>query len=179
MSSSESSLSACQCQCSSVSNHDMVMAHYTPTALAKEDICKLRERRFSQFCEGWWFLAEWAYPQGARCMQNFRYRPIWLPKVLSTDKDSTKSASQMVKKVLFRTRKLPFSSSERCYFRTNICGSFPGPVLIEQSPLLGLRRIDKKSHLQTMRPAPCGDDNVQDEYIPHATLSDSATGGNR
>ena len=67
MSSSESSLSACQCQFSSVSNHDMVMAHYTPTAFAKEDICKLRERRFSQLCEDGFWLNEPALKVLACC----------------------------------------------------------------------------------------------------------------
>ena len=54
---------------------------------------------------------------------------IWLRKVLSMEKDCTESASQKVKKVLLRRRKLPFSSSEKCYFRRNICGSFPGPEM--------------------------------------------------
>jgi len=44
------------------------------------------------------------------------------------EKDCTESAGQKVKKVLLQRRKLPFSSSEKCYFWRNICGSFPGPV---------------------------------------------------
>ena len=49
-----------------------------------------------------------------------------------TEKDLAKSVDQKVKKVLFWRRKLPFSSSEKCYFRRNICGSFPGPGSISR-----------------------------------------------
>src|SRR5882757_5272824 len=65
-----------------------------------------------------------------QCLQKISSPPIWLPEVLSTEKDFAKSAGQEVKKVLFRRKKLPFSSSEKCYFRRNICGSFSGPILI-------------------------------------------------
>ena len=34
------------------------MAHYTPTAFVKEDICKLQEHCFSQFCEDGFWLNE-------------------------------------------------------------------------------------------------------------------------
>jgi hypothetical protein len=73
--------------------------------------------------------------RGAESEKNFT-STIWLTKVLSTEKDCTESAGQTVKKVLFRRRKWPFSSSEKCYFRRNICGSFPGPStsLYSQAP---------------------------------------------
>jgi hypothetical protein len=71
---------------------------------------------------------------------------IWLTKVLSMEKDCTKSAGQKVKKVLFRRRKWPFSSSEKCYFRRNICGSFPGPVRSRVAWLSGIADLRPDKH---------------------------------
>jgi hypothetical protein len=68
------------------------------------------------------------FSRAALAYQKIFHKSIWLRKVLSTEKDFTESATWKVKKVLFRRRKLPFSSSEKSYFRRNICESFSGPA---------------------------------------------------
>src|ERR1700683_4657523 len=87
---------------------------------------------------------------------------IWLRKVLSTDKDCTESASQKVRKVLFWTRKLPFSSSEKCYFQTNICRSFlgPTPIVVDMTSIPLLFLVYYADH-RDLNYKICGHGNLQ------------------
>ena len=52
---------------------------------------------------------------------------LWLTKVLSMEKDPVQNTSWKIPKVLFQRRNWPFSSSEKCHFQRNICGSFLRP----------------------------------------------------